>query len=280
MDGWLMADTIKLPGVGPVKKPMALAGLGVVGGILVYAYWRRSQAPSAALTEPTPTDSSVSTADTGYVQDSSAAGYNTVYPSAYSGGYSQYGYDIYGNPLPAPTGAGSGGVFTTNLDWASAAESALEDGGIPLAVSTLAISRVLGDLSVTSAQRDVFMQAVGLVGQPPQGYPKPIKLTDSGTGPPTTGTYPPGASLPGPGGLHLTAGGTTTAALSWLAVAGAAKYRVYDRGHSSHIAETTSTKYTVHGLKHGTSYYFHVRPVGHDGHYGNSSAELHVTTHK
>lgn len=188
-----MADTIKLPGVGPVKKPVAIAGIGILGGVLVYAYWKRSKTPAAA-PAATPTDTTASTTDTGYVQDSTAAGYNTVYPSAYSGGYSQYGYDIYGNPIPAPTGAGSGGVFTTNGDWATAAESALENGNITLSVSTLAISRVLGGLSVTSAQRDLFLQAVGLLGQPPQGYPKPIKLTDSGTGPPTTN--PPATNIP------------------------------------------------------------------------------------
>ena len=271
---------IKVPGVGPVKKIYVIAGVGVLGGVLVYAYWKRSTAPADTSTA---TDTSAYDASSGYVQDSTAAGYNTVYPSAYSDAYSPYGYDIYGNPLPAPTGAGSGGVYTTNSDWAAAAESALETGGISLSVSTLAISRVLGGLSVTHDQQDIFMQAVGLLGQPPQGYPTPIHLTDSGTGPPSgTTACPPGGSLPGPAGLHLVAGGASTAELAWAAVPGAAKYRIYRRGVATSIGETSGaeTHYTVHGLKHGTSYYFHVRPVGHDGAWGNSSAELHVTTHK
>lgn len=178
-----MADgTIKIPGVGPVKTVYVVAGVSVLGGILVYAYWKRSQAPSDALTEGTPATSYDT--GSGFVEDSLASGYNTVYPSVYPA-TSQYGYDLYGNPLPPPTGAGSGGPYTTNNDWATAAEDALESGGVTLEKSTLAISRVLGGLSVTSDQRDLFMQAVGVLGQPPQGYPTPIKLVDNGTEPPT-----------------------------------------------------------------------------------------------
>ena len=200
---------IKVPGVGPVKKIYVIAGVGVLGGVLVYAYWKRSTAPADTSTA---TDTSAYDASSGYVQDSTAAGYNTVYPSAYSDAYSPYGYDIYGNPLPAPTGAGSGGVYTTNSDWAAAAESALETGGVSLSVSGMAISRVLGGLSVTSDQRDIFMQAVGLLGQPPQGYPTPIHLVDSGTGP---SPAPSGGPLPAPTGLKATTIGASTATLTW-----------------------------------------------------------------
>lgn len=273
-----MADMIKVPGVGPVKKVYVIAGVGVLGGVLVYAYWKRSTTPAVDVAPVADTSAYDTSSD--YTEDSTAAGYNTVYPSAYS--QSPYGYDIYGNPLPAPTGAGSGGVYTTNSDWATAAESALEDGGVTLSVSTLAISRVLGGLSVTADQRDLFLQAVGLLGQPPQGYPTPIKLTDSGTGPPSGGgtTYPPGGTLPGPQGLHVTSTTSTTIGLGWFAVPYAAKYRVYRRGVANHIAETTSTSAHIGSLQKGTTYYFHVRAVGHDGQYGQSSGEIHATTKK
>lgn len=268
-----MPDTIKLPGVGPVKKPIVIAGVGILGGILVYAYWRRSQAPAPALTEPIPVDTTTDTTSSDYSGDSSQgpAGYN---PYAYS----PYGYDIYGNPLPQPTGLG-GGTYTTNSDWAAAAEDALQNTGVDLATAAAAVSKVLGGLAVTSNQKDLFLQAVGLLGQPPQGYPTPIKVSDTGTGPPTT-TYPPGMGLAGPQGLHATAVGSTTVALAWASVPGAAKYRIYRRGASTHIGESTTQAYTVHWLKHGTSYWFHVRAVGHDGNYGNSSTEVHVTTKK
>lgn len=272
-----MSDMIKVPGIGPTKKVYVIAGVGVLGGVLVYAYWKRSQAPAVDLTEATPDTSTTGTYDAGYTEDSTAAGYNTVYPSAYSGSYSQYGYDIYGNPLPAPTGAGSGGVFTTNNDWASAAESALENGGITLAVSTLAISRVLGGLSVTSAQRDLFLQAVGLLGQPPQGYPTPIKLTDSGTG---TTTPPPGSPLPAPTGLKVVSTSTTHATLQWNTVAGAAHYRLYRSDVSVTVGDSIDTKADVGGLAHNHTYHLHVRAVAPDGTLGAPSASVSAKTKK
>lgn len=269
-----MAETMTVPGVGPVKKPVVVLVAGGAVAVLIYAYWRRANNPTPAAADSTSSDAT-STSDSGYVQDSTADGYNTIYPPTYS----QNGYDVYGNPLPAPTGLGSGGTYTTNDEWTSAAESSLETAGVSLSVSGAAISKVLGGLSVSSDQRDIFMQAVGLLGQPPQGYPTPIKVSDSGTGP-TKPTYPPGTSLPSPPGLHATSVGSTTAGLAWLFVPGAAKYRIYDRHHSTHIAETSDTHYTVHGLQRHSSDYFHVRPVGHDGQIGQSSPELHVTTKK
>lgn len=188
-----MADTITLPGMGPVKKPYVYAGVGVTAGILIWAYWRRANAVAPDTTASTPV-AAAPDASSDYAQYSDASGYNMIYPPSYgTGSYSQYGYDIYGNPIPAPVTSGSGGALTTNSDWATAAESLLQDGGVELSVATTSITRVLGGLSVTSTQRDHFMQAVGVLGQPPQGYPTPIHVTDPGTEPtpPATTTPPP-----------------------------------------------------------------------------------------
>lgn len=197
-----MADMIKVPGVGPVKKPMLIAGVGVIVGVLAFAYYRRSQA-NAAAAAPADQGNGTSSTDSGYVEDSTASGYNTVYPPGGSQ-YGPYGYDIYGNPLPPPVSSGSNGVYQTNNDWATAAESALENGNVDLSASTLAISRVLGGLAVTSAQRDLFLQAVGLLGQPPQGYPQPIKLVD------TPGQPAPGPSTNIPTARFVKINGTTS----------------------------------------------------------------------
>ena len=270
-----MADMIKVPGIGPTKKVYVIAGVGIVGGVLVYAYWKRSQAPSVDATEPTPDATATGTATSGYVEDSTAAGYNTVYPSAYSGGYSQYGYDIYGNPLPAPVTSGSGGVYTTNNDWATAAETALENAGVTIATSTTAISRVLGGLSVTAAQRDLFLQAVGVLGQPPQGYPTPIKLVDTPANPsPSTGT------LKAPTGLHATLVHPTYVELAWGTVTGADYYRVYRSDVSANVGSSKDGKAHIGGLKHNTTYHFHVRAVDAHGHLGASSASIAVRTKK
>ncbi|MGH2866767.1 MAG: hypothetical protein ACRDNK_04245 [Solirubrobacteraceae bacterium] len=192
-----MSD-IKLPGVGPVKKPYLIAGVAVFAGIIGYAYFKRSRANAAAAADTSSTTTSTAAAtdpsqsidpSTGLTYAEEAAGSSTGYGQPGYGGfssepYSPYGYDIYGNPIPAPTGAGSGGALTTNDEWASQAETDLGNANITLAVSSLAIGRVLAGLTVTSAQRDIFMQGVGLLGEPPQGYPKPIKLSDTGTTPP------------------------------------------------------------------------------------------------
>lgn len=273
-----MADMVKVPGIGPVKKPMLIAGVGIVGGVLVYAYWKRSQAPAADPTEATPPDTSATGTDTtGYVEDSTAAGYNTVYPSAYSGGgYSPYGYDMYGNPLPPPVSSGSNGPYTTNADWATAAENELENGDVPTATSTLAISRVLGGLSVTSSQRDLFLQAVGILGQPPQGYPKPIKLTDSGTG----STPPPGGPLKAPTGLKVTHVDRTHVSLTWNKVPGATHYRVYRSDVSVNVGDSVDNSTTIGGLTHNHTYHLHVRAVDAHGHLGAASASVAARTKK
>jgi len=278
-----MSD-VKVPGIGPVKKPVALAAGGVVVGILVYAYWKRSKANAAAASTTaagttTATDPSQAIdPSTGLTYAEEAAGGGGTgygYPSygGYSGGgqYSQNGYDVYGNPLPAPTGLG-GGAITTNNDWATAAETVLQDAGVTLAVATAAVTRVLG---VTSTQRDYFLQSVGTLGQPPQGYPKPIKVTDPGTGgPPPVG----GGTLAAPGGLHQTAHSDHTATLAWTPVTGAAGYRVYRTDVGYNVGESTGASITIGGLSPNRWYTFYVRTLGADGHV-STAASAHVRVH-
>lgn len=263
-----MSGTITIPGVGPTKKVYVIAGVGVLGGVLFYAYWKRSQTAAATATAPAVVDS---TGADGFTEDSTAAGYNTAYPPA---SYSPYGYDLYGNPLPPPTGAGSNGAYTTNSDWATAAEAQMQSDALPLATIQTALGRVLGGLSVSSAQKDIFMQAVGLLGQPPQGYPTPIKLTDSGTEP------VPGGTLPAPTGLKVTHVTKTTVSLAWNAVSGATHYRVYRSDVATNIGDATSPAVTVGGMHSNTTYHFHVRAMGADGHYGAASATVAARTSK
>ena len=197
-------DTIKLPGVGPVKKEYVIAGAAVTAGIVGYAWFRRKNANAAAASADTstttqaPDPSSAIDPSTGLTYAEESADNSTGYGYSGYGGYggasdgqSQYGYDIYGNPIPAPTGLGSGGALTTNDEWATQAEADLLNAGVTQAVSATAIGRVLAGLTVTTDQQGYFLQAVGLLGQPPQGYPTPIKVSQSATGTPPTGTPVP-----------------------------------------------------------------------------------------
>jgi hypothetical protein len=280
MDGGLMSTMIKLPGVGPVKSTYVYAGLGVTGGILAVAYWRRSKAPavdtSTAVADPAATDP--------YAQYSDAAGYNTVYPP--SGGWSPSGYDMYGNPLPPPIGSGSGGPYTTNRDWTTAAIETLADGGVTASVASAAISAVLGGLAVTSADRSMFLRAVGVLGEPPQGYPKPIHLVDTPAQPGTPGT-PSGSALKAPGGLKVTHTDRTMVTLDWAPVAGAVGYAVYRANDPSGGGTPTGVRqsttvysgYTSQGLRSNTRYRFDIHPVGRDNKIG-ARARIYVTTKK
>lgn len=277
-----MADTIKIPGVGPTKKIYAYSGIAVLGGILVYAYWRRANttpvaptaAPDAGLTDP-------------YSQASDASGYNMIYPPVTGSDFSRYGYDIYGNPLPAPTGAtGTGGAFTTNQDWATAAVNLAEQGGATREAATLAISHVLGGLRVTTAQQSMFLDAVGVLGSPPQGYPTPIKLVDT-PGQPSPAPSPSGASLAAPRGLHTVSVGTGSVSLDWEPVPGAVGYTVFavkdapgGGAPAAHRQATVNfSLYTVKGLTRHTRYRFEVAPMGKDQKLGKK-ATVYATTKK
>lgn len=271
-----MSDMVKVPGVGPVKKAYAVAGVGVVFGILAVMYWRRSKTPAAS-----PADSAVSGTDTsaaagaidpstGLPYGAADAGTGTGYGQPNYGGYSGY-YPPYNPYNPYP----SSSTYTTNSDWASAAEAALVDAGITLAASTTAISRVLAGLSVTTTQRDIFLQGKGLLGvDPPNGYPKPIKLTDNGTG-------GGGATLPAPSGLHSTGHSDHTATFAWNKVTGAIGYRVYRSDVGYNVGESSGPSITIGGLVPNHTYTFHVRTLGADGKISAaSSANVRVHTNK
>lgn len=198
-----MPDQIKIPGLGEVPKKTALiAGAAAVGIIAVVAIRHKSSsgaATSSTATGATPPDPNAIDPTTGvpYSQEGGAnvAGYSSGYQIPYGTGGGGYGaggsgFDAAGYPIGSEadlawqniqngTGGTGGGVtgITTNAEWVTEAES----GVIPGSVSTIAaaISKVLGGLAVTSAQRDLFLEAVGVLGNPPQGYPQPIKLKDT-----------------------------------------------------------------------------------------------------
>jgi hypothetical protein len=209
-----MPDQIKIPGLGEVPRKTALiAGAAAVGIIAVVAIRHRASANSAASTAASPDSTAASPSDSGIdpatgVPYSEEGGADTDYSSGYTipygsdgGGYGAggSGFDAAGYPIGSEADLawqneqdGTSGItgpstgITTNADWVTEAES----GVIPGSVSTIsaAVSKVLGGLAVTNAQRDLFLEAVGVLGPPPQGYPTPIKLTD------TSGQPAPGKS--------------------------------------------------------------------------------------
>lgn len=158
--------TVKVPGLGDVKKKY-LAGAAVfVAAAFGYGYYRKRQAAAAAPVVDT---------GTGAV-DSNAFGDTTpVGPGGSNGVTNQFG-----DPVAPPIVQQQPGI-DTNLDWLTAAQAV--DLGIPSDSVTAALRNVLGGTPVTQPQADIFHQVVGVIGNPPQGFP-PIRLTSTPTTPP------------------------------------------------------------------------------------------------
>jgi len=185
-----MSD-IKIPGVGPVDKKKVLIIGGATAVIVGIAYMRRKTVAAQTATDTSTADATDSgtTADSSEYGDGYDAGSQDYGGGGYDVGgngdvYSSGNYDAAGYPLGSQadlaweaqqTGTSVGTTTpTTNAMWVEDAEQQL---GNTTTVST-ALAKVLGGLPVTSAQKSLFLEAVGIVGNPPQGYP-PIKMTDT-----------------------------------------------------------------------------------------------------
>jgi hypothetical protein len=274
-----MPNTIKVPGIGPVKSTYVYVGAAVTVGILTVAYLRHRSATSTAAAATAAQDTTASTTDvtgTGYAP--TGVGYS---------GYSPSGYDVYGNPLPTPTQVGgitvSGGQYASNNDWATAAEVALGNAGVDTGISAGALGKVLAGLAVTTDQKNLFLEAVGLLGQPPQGYPQPIHVQD-----PVTPAKPPAPS-PTPIGAPSTPTISYIdkhgASVSWHAPSSghATHYEVWHKqaGHATNLAGySNSTSFRIGYFKPGTHHSVWVNAFDATGHRSPPSGTATFTTHK
>lgn len=206
---------IKLPLVGEVSKrtgTIAIAGIAGVGGIVYWRY-RKNAAASSAAAASTGVTMVTDPAGNQCAQVDPTSGYCPGTPEDQSAqeqalyGSQVYGYGGSGSSGIGYPGNGAGeytdpnGVVCLNPD---------ADGYCPQTVSgtpttnqitsnaqwvqevdklfpsyTQAVAMVLGGVPVTTAQKNQFLEAVGVFGQPPQGYPSPIQTTDT-PGQPTT----------------------------------------------------------------------------------------------
>ena len=177
------------------NKPLfyGTLGLGAVGAIW---YYRRQQAANAASSSTTGAATSatgqqtdpagnVGTIDpqTGYVYGSPEDIQALDQMSYGSGGYVGNPYDggTYGTGGGSGSGGGGGGGggggIQTREQWIAKAQSILPNGHS--ADVRTALVEVLSGLTVTTEQKRVFLEAVGVLGEPPGGYPKPIKTKDT-----------------------------------------------------------------------------------------------------
>jgi hypothetical protein len=187
-----MAD-IKIPGIGPVDKKKALAIGAVTLGIVGVAWLRYERNKGNAVPAPVDatdsTDASTDTSgdngsDLNYDDGSGDSGYEGDYGSTGGDEFDTGGFDAAGYPLGSQadlawqaqqdgTSVGTGAP-TTASQWVEDAEQQL---GNTSDVST-ALAKVLGGLTVTTAQANIFKEALGIVGPVPGGYP-PIHTSDT-----------------------------------------------------------------------------------------------------
>lgn len=155
-------------------------GIIIAGGAGAILLWRHNAAKQA--TAATAGGKQIDP-KTGYV-----AGSAQDEQALANGGYYGTGYNPHGggyNPFPVRTGGGGGSTggstgrtVTNNDEWFMHAKNVLPNGHSRSVEE--ALSRVLGGLTVTWMQRALFLEAVGILGPPPNGYPKPIKVEHGG----------------------------------------------------------------------------------------------------
>jgi PASTA domain len=208
-----MADSIKLPGIGPVKTPYVIGGGALVLGIVGYAYYKHRQSESSAATG-TGTDNSADTSTdpyppdgtTGNPTDPDSTDPNTgetygdegqiatsedygVGGSDYDASTGEY-YDpadgLYDLSSPySPTTGSSGAAITTNAAWSQAVTTGLEQLGYnPLTVAE-ALGLYLDNKPLSASEAQIIQVATAEYGNPPVGtyaiLPAPV-----GTSPATS----------------------------------------------------------------------------------------------
>ncbi len=237
-----MADTMKLPGIGPVKKTYVyIAGAGIAGFVL-FAYWSRSKEDDTEISDYTEPD---------YVMDESE--------------------DEYENPGGSEEPVTEDHTLppNTNAEWSVRAVDRMVDLGYEAIPMSVAIGMYLARQTVSKEQSEMLRAMLSQVGPPPQGAYE-VKVSS------TTPTPPP-VKLIAPTGLSAHNIGSTSVGFLWNAVTGD---RWYTLSISGKEYNTASTQYTVKGLKRNTLYTAKVRAVGMDKKPGPWSASRKFRTKK
>jgi hypothetical protein len=248
-----MAD-VKLPGIGEVPKGALYAGLAAVAGLIIlYSYSRKKAAATAAaaaaatpattmVTDPAGNTCASLDPSSGYCPGTEEDEQYQEQLAASAGAYDEY--DTGGNSTTTTTST-TAATATTNAQWAQEAETQL---GNTAAVQA-ALGYILGGVPVTTAQQQIFQEAVGLVGPPPASYPA-ITLVGASDGT----SIPPVLSsgqITGVSASDVTQG---SALISWTPAAGAFSYELAIPGVPGSPWTTSGTSFDVGGLKPNTSY--------------------------
>ena len=200
-----LEGTVKVPGMGAVKKKTAVYG-GIGAVVLVLGVWwyrqRKASSSGSAASTGTATGSQATdpagntgTIDpaTGYVYGSpedqqalaTASGYGAPYDtSQLGGGLGGYYYGPGGSTQTVPPGPGN---FADNAEWAQYAETYMID---TLSADANSVGNALGKYitgqPVDSTQQNIVQEAIAVAGYPPVsgpgGYPPNIRTSSGGGG--------------------------------------------------------------------------------------------------
>lgn len=247
--------TMKLPAIGEVKKTHVYVGVAAAGGLIAYAYYRQSQMPPDTAEpgdEPIGTDVPAdAAAGGGYGFDYSGSTGELI-----PGSYPDYRYPSYTAPVYS-------GNPVSNPEWSDKVQEKMEDRGADSAAVSLAVGRYLAKLCLSEAQADLIRQAIGAVGEPPQGSYSVSVCPASVTPTPTPTPTPTTPKMTAPTGLKATHVTRTKVDLDWNAVKGATGYAMFRDGHR--VQSVVYSNGSIASLRANHVYHFSVRAIGPGG---------------
>lgn len=257
-----VTDSIKVPGVGPAKKQTVYLVGGVVVVALAVGYYRsKHQAPAA-------TPAAAADQSSGQVDQTGAGPYDGS-GSGYSGGASW------------PSNPATPAAYTTNAEWAQAAEDYLVNTVQESASAVgAALGKYLTGQPLTSDQVVLVQQAIAFANYPPvngpTGHPPSYYTVTSGGG----GS---GSGLSAPSAPTVSAIDKHGATLTWGKVSGANHYVIYykmnGQGTVHQAGSSGGTSFRIGYFPPATRLTVWVNAVDSSGNRGASSSTTSFATH-
>lgn len=266
-----------------VKTPVAvgLAAGGILAAVLVYRARKKaagsspgssSTAPAAASPisiggDPYPPDGTTGNPSDPYSTDPATG--QTYGDESHGGGFANFG--SFGNSGEFGTGSPAAGGFTSNAQWAQAAEQYItqNEQANPETVGNALGKYITGQVT-SDSQQGVIEQAIAFEGYPPvngpDGFPPSIRLH-----PPAHHHGPghPDHDKPNrpPADLRAAVDGRS-AELSWHKVTGATSYELdvrRERGGQTYRGRVHGERHRLNNLARHTQFVWTVAAVNDDG---------------
>lgn len=192
-----MADSVKLPGVGPVSKKWLIIVAAGSAASIGYLAWRRRQSAAAAAPAGTSAADASGQIDplTGDVAGSEQDQLDLAALQDESGtGLGLGGEPVSGVFAPAASIVPGAGGFATNAEWAQQAEADLGALGISQTALAAALGHYLTGAALAPDEQGLVDQARALEGDPPVsgpgGFPPAMRTTPASTGTPAPAPAP------------------------------------------------------------------------------------------